>query len=117
MTDVLAKQHGAIYFMFLQPTALTKKTLTETEKQCIDWLRQDDAEHYFNIERALYDAVRSSEKTFAFYDITSCLDSVSAPAYVDVSHYRDNATAIIADAVCDVITPLVIDLASNSEGQ
>ncbi len=111
MMDAMAKMNGVEYFMFLQPTAFTKNNLTADEKLCLDAIDQKELDHYIPIEKIFYDAIRRHEKTFTFNDISKCLDEISEPAYLDGSHYREVAARSIANAICTVITPVVVDLA------
>ena len=111
MMDALAKQNGARFFMFLQPTALTRKALVPAERQCLDSLDRAVVGRLWPVQKVFYDAVRGAEKRFAFYDITHCLDSLQGPAYADDAHYLDGGAGAVANAVCDVIVPVVLEAA------
>lgn len=60
------------------------------------------------VARVFYPAVRTAEKSFAFYDLSDCLDNFEAPAYADECHFLNAATPAVAAAVCDVIAPAVV---------
>jgi len=111
MVDALAKQNGAQFFMFLQPTSVTKKSLTTEESQSLDSLDQAIIQRLFPVEKVFYAAVRACDKRFAFFDLSPCLDDASGPAFADDVHYLDGAAGVVANAICDVITPAVVEVA------
>lgn len=116
MTATMARRNGLRYYMFLQPTALTKRSLAPADEECVELVSPRRRETYYPFEPVFYDSVRACEKSYAFYDITDCLDEFTEPAYVDDCHYRDAAAEVIAKAVCDVIAPAVAEVAASRHG-
>lgn len=111
MMDGIARQRGARFFMFLQPTVMTRGTLGSTESHAFDSFDPAFKERTLPVVRVFYPAAIAAEKSFEFHDITHCFDDFRAPAFGDDCHYLDGATATVAGAVCDVITPAVIEAA------
>jgi hypothetical protein len=111
MMDGLARQRGARFFMFTQPTAMTRRALTREEEAGMDSLSQDFRRRALAAVRVFYPVMIGAEKRFEFHDITHCFDDFDGPAYTDECHYRDRATEVIARAVADVITPAVVEAA------
>ena len=113
MMDGMARQHGARFFMFLQPTAMNRRTLTDAERQALDRLDKSFMDRARPVVRIFYPAVIAAGKRFAFHDITGCLDEFAEPAYADECHYLDAATPTVAAAVCDVIAPAAAEIAAS----
>jgi hypothetical protein len=117
MMDGMARQRGARFFMFLQPTVTTRKRLTGAETEALESLgtsRQvgsDFLARTLPVERAFYRAAIAAPKSFEFHDLTRCFDDFAGPAFRDECHYRDDATATPAAAVCDLIAPAVVEAA------
>jgi lysophospholipase L1-like esterase len=113
MMDAMAKQNNIRFFMFLQPTAYTKNHLTGEEESCLAELPKQDLERYIPVGRIFYQTVRLENKSFSFHDISGCLDEISEPVFWDGCHYREVGARNIADAICDVIVPAVVQAAGE----
>ena len=113
MMDGMARQHGARFFMFLQPTAMNRRTLTDAERQALGRLDKSFMDRARPVVRIFYPAAIAAGKRFAFHDITGCLDEFAEPAYADECHYLDAATPTVAAAVCDVIAPAAAEIAAS----
>jgi hypothetical protein len=100
LMNTIAKEKGVRFAMFLQPTALTKRALTESEVDCMRVSKSAEKLKYLDeYQRRFYDAFRSVGKSFTFHDISHCLDDIETDAYVDSSHYTDAAAFIVAEVL------------------
>jgi hypothetical protein len=113
MMDAMARQSGARFFMFLQPHAMTRRSLTAFEHQALDSLNRPTQRRIQPVLRVFYPALIAADKQFSFHDITRCLDDLPGSAYADDCHFLDAATPVVARAVCDVIEAPVVESARH----
>jgi lysophospholipase L1-like esterase len=112
LMDSIARLNGAEFVAFLQPTAFTKKSLTEDEIACIEgpdvasYVRTM-REHAKEYQNRFYEYFRAVDKPFTFVDLSDALDQMQSRAYMDSTHYSDAGARALAQAVLENIEPNV----------
>jgi hypothetical protein len=112
MMDASCRTRGAVYKMYLQPTAGTKQTLSDAERDALarkDRKRTAEGVQAHRDQQALYFAsFRNAEKTFPFLDLTAVMGDTTDTCYTDRCHYTARGGEIIARAVAADLAPLLI---------
>jgi hypothetical protein len=109
VADAVARSHGARYFLFLQPVAITRARLTDGETRAMSTLNERLMERVLPVVRIFYPALSAGEKAFAFRDISRCLDEFPGSAFADECHYLNDAVPVVADRICTAIEGAVVD--------
>jgi hypothetical protein len=107
----LAKNHGAMYLMLLQPTAFSKKNLTNEEKLLV---REavSSSEEYSKYENIFFQKIENfvSEYHIPFSNLSQTLDPYEKKVYEDSCHYSSEGSALLAHVIFLKIKDNIIDL-------
>jgi len=107
MMNQNAREYGARFVMFLQPTLFTKSNPKEKE---VRLGKRMEKNYYIRKEygNLYYKAFRSSINNFTYYDLSKVFDRDNeTETYVDICHYNDFGCYKLAEAIYTHIKPLI----------
>jgi lysophospholipase L1-like esterase len=111
MMDGACRTRGLLFKMYLQPTANTKQTLSENERQVLEKKnlnrRPGEVEIHRNQQALYYASFRSLEKTFPFADLSGSMGDSRETCYTDRCHYTRHGGELLARAVAADLAPLL----------
>lgn len=111
MMSALSRENGAKYLMFLQPTAFTKKHLTEEERACsasrVVGYKRISNRLLGEYENRFFCELARRDKDYTFFDISELFREERSTRYVDMCHYNDEGARILAEAIYSTIEPLI----------
>ncbi len=114
MMDGMARQNGARFFLFLQPTAMNRATLTAPERQAMDSLSREFMARARPAVRIFYPTMLAAPKTFEMRDLSPVFDAFPDPAFADECHYLDGAAPVLAAAIAEAVAPAVGEAARRA---
>ena len=119
LMNTISYENGAHFIMILQPTAFTKRELTDIEEKCSQTRVWRDVritnENLRIYERIFFDRFKIEPKSYDFLDLTDVFNNVKRTVYVDMCHYNDEGAYLLANAVFKRIKHFIYDINKNDK--
>jgi hypothetical protein len=116
MMDRLCKEHGAAFYMVLQPTAFSsRRVFSPEEMECLDL---SSVKHTLlaRYERAFYQRYLSSAPSYARLDLSTALDEGKGMLFVDNCHYSDLGSELLAEKILEFVSEEAKSRAAKNSG-
>jgi hypothetical protein len=111
MMRAACRARDALFHFYLQPTAVTKQTLSADEQRRIaerisKWTPEEQ-ERMATSPRAFYAAFPGAARDLPWTSLVDVMGSSTNTCYIDHCHYTELGTALLARAIADDLAPRI----------
>ena len=102
----LAEDYGFGAFFYWQPTIFSKRSVTDFERS----QRDSQQRQQRSLQLLANEAIRSSRElggSHGFRDLSSTLDGLTEPVYLDFCHLSEDGNGLIARTIADDVIPVL----------